>query len=212
MTDALIDRLTADLTPTSPRTLERRLFIGLAIGLAVSLLGVYLVLDLTMQRPFGAAWGSDMFWVKVAYALAFGGLGLAAAPVLSRPDGRIIWPLAVSALLFILALGVGGMLWMRADWNMPMLMGLTALVCPWLILLTSLPMLGALLLTMRHLAPRSPTLAGSAAGLLAGGLGAAVYALYCGETGMLFMAVWYSLGIALTAALGALAGRWLLRW
>ena len=65
---------------------------------------------------------------------------------------------------------------------------------------------------LRAMAPRSGAMAGFAAGLLAGGFGAAIYSFYCGETGMMFMAVWYSLGVAATAVLGALLGRLLLRW
>ncbi|HWU18721.1 MAG TPA: NrsF family protein, partial [Devosia sp.] len=58
----------------------------------------------------------------------------------------------------------------------------------------------------------SPTLAGFAAGLIAGGFGAWAYSFYCGETSMMFMAIWYSLGIGLTALLGAALGKLVLRW
>lgn len=212
MTERLIEQLTADLEPVASGALERRLLLSLAAGSGLMIVVVYLILDLMLGRPFGAIFGGAMFWVKLLYALAFGLLGLAAVPVLSRPDGRIAWPLAAAAGLAILALGSSGMLWMHADFSMPMLMGSTAPLCPVLILLISLPMLVTLLLGMRKLAPRSPQRAGFAAGLLAGGLGAAAYAVYCAETGMLFISVWYSLGIALTAALGALIGRLALRW
>lgn len=212
MTDDLIDRLAADLAPVPPRAIERRLVWALAIGLVVTIGGTFLVLDLMMGRPFGGADTATMFWTKFGYTLAFGLLGLAAAPVLARPEGRIMWPLAGSGLLLLLALALGSINWMRADWSMEALMGQTAMVCPWLITLAGLPVLSALLAAMRGLAPRSPTLAGLAAGLVAGGFGAWIYAFYCGETGMMFMAVWYSLGILMTAASGALLGRMLLRW
>jgi hypothetical protein len=165
-----------------------------------------------LGRPFGGAFGGPMFWVKFGYTLAFGLFGLAAAPVLARPDGRIVWPLLVAGLLVLLALVLGTVDWMRADWAMPALMGDTAMVCPWLITLTGLPILGVLLSAMRGLAPRSPALAGFAAGLVAGGFGALAYAFYCGETGMMFMAVWYTLGMAMTALLGAIIGSVMLRW
>jgi len=212
MTDDLIARLAADLTPTPRRAVERRILLALIIGMLVTVVGAYLVFDLVLGRPFGGADSAMMFWTKFGYTLAFGVLGLAAAPVLVRPDGRIVWPLAGAALLALLALGSGTMMWMRADRPMDMLMGHTAMVCPWLIVLAALPVLLALLVAMRRLAPRSPTMAGLAAGLVAGGFGAWAYAFYCGETGMMFMAVWYSLGIALSAALGAVLGRMLLRW
>lgn len=212
MTDDLIARLSTDLQPVPPRALERRLWLALAIGLVATLLVGPLVLDLLVGRPFGGAWGSSMFWGKLAYTIGLGGLGLVAVPALSRPDRRLVWPLLAAGALVLLALGAGTMGWMQADWAMPVLMGGTALVCPWLIILTAAPLLAMLLGTMRRFAPASPTLAGLAAGLLAGGFGAAAYAFYCGETSMMFMAVWYSLGIALTALLGAIIGRVMLRW
>jgi hypothetical protein len=212
MTDDLIARLSADLKPIAPRALERRLWLALVIGLAITTLAAWLVLDRMLGRPFGGAFGGPMFWVKFGYTLAFGLFGLAAAPVLARPDGRIVWPLLVAGLLVLLALVLGTVDWMRADWAMPALMGDTAMVCPWLIPLTGLPILGVLLSAMRGLAPRSPALAGFAAGLVAGGFGALAYAFYCGETGMMFMAVWYTLGMAMTALLGAIIGSVMLRW
>ena len=212
MTDDLIDRLSSDLQPVAPRALERRLMIALGIGLVGTILVGPLVLDLIVGRPFGGAWGDRMFWGKLAYTIGFGALGLVAVPALSRPDRRLVWPLIAALGLALIALVSGSMMWMQSDWAMPMLMGGTALVCPWLIILTGMPLLAALLSAMRRFAPSSPTLAGLAAGLVAGGFGAAAYAFYCGETSMMFMAVWYSLGVALTAALGAIAGRFVLRW
>jgi hypothetical protein len=212
MTDDLIDRLSADLQPVAPRALERRLGLALLIGLAGTILIGPLVLDLVVGRPFGGAWGDPMFWGKLAYTNGLGALGLVAVPALSRPDRRLIWPLLAALGLFLITLVTGSAMWMQADWAMPMLMGGTALVCPWLIILTAAPLLAVLLTAMRRFAPASPTRAGLAAGLLAGGFGAAAYAFYCGETSMMFMAVWYSLGIGLTALLGAIIGRFALRW
>ncbi|KKB80219.1 hypothetical protein VW35_07335 [Devosia soli] len=212
MTDDLIARLAADLEPTPRHAVERRILLSLLMGMLVTVLWAYLVFDLMLGRTFGGADSVAMFWTKFGYTLALGLLGLAAAPVLVRPDGRIIWPLVGAGLLALMALGSGTMMWMRADWPMDMLMGRTAMVCPWLIVLAALPVLIALLAAMRRLAPRSPAMAGLAAGLVAGGFGAWVYAFYCGETGMMFIAVWYSLGIGLTALLGAALGRTLLRW
>jgi hypothetical protein len=212
MTDDLIARLSSDLKPVAHRALERRLWLAALAGLVVAALTAWFVLAIVLDRPFGGTFGGPMFWVKFGYTLAFGLIGLAAAPALTRPEGRIIWPMVIAGLLLLLALALGTMDWMHGDWAMPMLMGDTAMVCPWLITLTGLPILGMLLTAMRRLAPRSTTLAGFAAGLVAGGLGAWVYAFFCGETGMMFMAVWYSLGIAMTALLGAVIGKFVLRW
>lgn len=212
MTDDLIARLAGELRPVPKRLLEKRLLAALALGVAITAIAAYLVLDRALGRPLGGAYGGPMFWVKSGYTLAFGLFGLAAMPVLARPDGRIRWPLAGAGLLVLLALALGTMRWMRMDWTRPELMGDTAMVCPWLITLTAMPILLALLAALRTMAPRAPGLAGFAAGLVAGGFGAAIYAFYCGETGMMFMAVWYSLGMVLTAIAGAILGRLTLRW
>lgn len=212
MTDDLIGRLTADLQPVASRALEKRLAFAVGAGLVGTILIGPLVLDLVVGRPFGGAWGSPMFWGKLAYTIGLGLLGLVAVPILSRPDRRMVWPLLAAATVAVLALIAGSFMWMQADWAMPVLMGGTALVCPWLIILSAAPLLAMLLGAMRRFAPASPALAGLAAGLLAGGFGAAAYAFYCGETSMMFMAVWYSLGIALTTLLGAVLGHFLLRW
>ena len=74
------------------------------------------------------------------------------------------------------------------------------------------PVLVAALAALRSLAPTHLASAGAAAGALAGGAGAAVYALHCPEVGAPFLAVWYVAGIALSTLLGTLLGpRWL-RW
>jgi hypothetical protein len=70
----------------------------------------------------------------------------------------------------------------------------------------------ASLWALRGLAPTRPRAAGLAAGLLAGAIGAFAYALACHEVSVAFVALWYSLGIALSGALGALLGPRLLRW
>ena len=198
------------LTPTAVGS--RAVSMAAVTGLIIAIVGAWFILHLLLGRPMGETFGGAMFWVKAGYTLAFGLVGLAALPVLARPDGRIVWPLLAAAALLLIALGLGTMNWMRADWAMPELMGSTAMVCPWLITLTGAPVLAVLLAVLRTMAPRSSAMAGFAAGLIAGGFGAAVYSFYCGETSMMFMAVWYSLGIFLLGTLGAVLGRLLLRW
>ncbi len=212
MSADLIARLSADLKPVPRGALTGRIAAALGVGIIAMIAIGFVVLDLVVNRPFGGAYGSPMFWVKLTYTLAFGLLGLAALPVLVRPNGRVMWPLAAAGALALVVLTIGTMGWANAGFSMPMLMGGTALVCPWLIILTAVPLLIVLLGAMRSFAPRSPTVAGFAAGLVAGGFGAAAYAFYCGETSMMFIGVWYALGIGLTALLGAVLGRYVLRW
>jgi hypothetical protein len=84
--------------------------------------------------------------------------------------------------------------------------------CPWSVFLLSLPALAATLALLRQRAPTRLRAAGAAAGLFAGALGAAGYALSCTEESAAFVAVWYTLGIVLSTALGALLGPRVLRW
>jgi hypothetical protein len=58
----------------------------------------------------------------------------------------------------------------------------------------------------------SPAVAGAAAGLLAGALGAAVYATHCMDDSPLFVAIWYTPAIGLMTLVGLLVGRTMLRW
>ncbi len=61
-------------------------------------------------------------------------------------------------------------------------------------------------------APMRPGLAGMVAGLLAGGLGAALYAAHCPDDSPLFVATWYSLAIAIVMVIGGAVGHRILRW
>ena len=90
--------------------------------------------------------------------------------------------------------------------------GQTSLLCPWLVLLVSLPGLFVLQIALRTFGSVRLSQAGFACGLLAGAIGATAYALACPEDSPTFVAVWYTLGIVLTSAVGAISGRWLLRW
>jgi hypothetical protein len=54
--------------------------------------------------------------------------------------------------------------------------------------------------------------AGAAAGLLAGALGATVYTLHCPEMAAPFIGTWYVLGMLVPTFVGAVLGRFVLRW
>jgi hypothetical protein len=95
---------------------------------------------------------------------------------------------------------------------MTKLVGSNASICLTMVPLLSAPLLVAALLTLRHGAPTRPLLAGALAGLLAGGLGATLYAAHCTDDSPLFVATWYTLAIALVTLMGTAVGYRLLRW
>ena len=212
MTDDLITRLSADLKPVRPMAMQR-----LLLG-AVALSGVIAVIAMNMwlgMRPdIATAATTMMFWSKFGYTMALAIVGGAATVVLARPVGRTRWPwLAALALLAVLLIGaVIQLARAEPDEMMPLIVGGTSLVCPWRIVVLSLPVLLGSILALRRFAPANPALAGFAAGIMAGGTGACIYSFACAENGMMFLLLWYTLGIAIVAGLGALLGRFVLRW
>ena len=92
------------------------------------------------------------------------------------------------------------------------LVGSNGLVCLVSIPFFALPMLIAEILALRQGASTRPALTGVVAGLFAGGVAAAIYAAHCPDDSPLFIALWYSLGIAIVALVGGFAGRLALRW
>ena len=212
MTDELIARLSGDLKPV-PRGAMARLLLGaLAIGAVIA--GVAMVYWLGLRADVETAPGTMMFWTKFTYTLALAVFGGFATIILARPDGRTRWPwFAALGLAVFLAIGaIIQLSMMPADQTMQLVVGSSSLLCPWYIVALSLPVLAAILAVMRRFAPANPTLAGLAAGLLAGGTGAWIYSFACAENGMMFLLLWYTLGVAIVAGLGALLGRFVLRW
>lgn len=212
MTDDLIDRLAGDLRPARPNGIARRLVMGLIPGAAIAAVAMLLVLGL--RSDLAEAVFGMMFWWKFLYTAIFAGLAFWAASRLARPGGSMRRPMvALFALIaFAGALGIAQLSMTPPSLSYQLVMGGTALVCPFFIVGLAVPIYAATALVMRRLAPTNLAGAGFAAGLLAGSAAAWVYAFHCGESGMPFLAIWYTTGILLSAVLGAMLGRWALRW
>lgn len=209
-TAQLIDLLAQGAGPAPQRAVLRRLAPVAALGaLASGLIAV--------------AWlgcvPADMFltaapWIKLAYAAALAASAGWLTARLARPVARLGAPLrAVVAVAAVMAL-TGALAWAAtpAALRPAALMGHSWQACPLYVPALAAPVLAGLLWALRGLAPTRPGAAGAAAGLLAGALGAAGYALVCTEDSTAFIALWYSAGIALTGVLGAALGPRVLRW
>ncbi|MFN4209801.1 MAG: NrsF family protein [Devosia sp.] len=212
MTDDLIARLSADLKPVRPMAMQRLLFGAALVSTLVAIVAMNMWLG--MRPDLDTAMSTMNFWTKFGYTLSVAVLGGVATMALARPDGRIRWPwIAALGLLALLVIGAFIQLATAGpDDMMPLIIGGTSLVCPWRIVVLGLPMLLASIIALRRMAPANPTLAGFAAGIMAGGAGAWVYSFACAENGMMFLALWYTLGILIVGVLGAVLGRFLLRW
>lgn len=211
-TDELITLLARDAAPVNTRALPRRLstraFAGAVAALAIMAPWIGFRPDLP------AAFADPTFWMKAAYTFGLSVAGFLLAERLSRPgaDSRLGWALAALCAVLIVALAIVQLMTMPAADMPDAIMGGSWDSCPWLIFALALPGLAAILWVMRRFAPTRTTLAGAAAGLLAGGVSATVYGLHCDESAAPFVALWYSLGISLTALTGAIIGSRALRW
>lgn len=210
-TDDLIAQLSTGLEPVKTGAVTRILLISAGVGIVASI--ALMLGHLGLRYDFDTAISSFGLWMKVTYTFAIAGFGLwlverAGRPGadMTRPITMLALPLLAIALLAALQLSAPGV-----DMNR-MVMGYSSDVCATNILIVAAPILLAVFWALRQLAPTRLTLAGAGAGLFAGAAGATVYAFHCMEATAPFIAIWYTLGIALTTALGALLGRFLLRW
>ena len=210
-TSDLIAALAADPKPHGP-PLNQRFLLALAVG---ALISACIFLGLVGPRhDIARALGTLRFDWKFVDTIALAiPTGLAAWRLL-RPGadfGGLSWALAIPVVLLggsvaMELMMVPGDLWLTK------LVGSNALHCLTLIPLLSIAPLAALLIVMRAGAPVSPTLAGAAAGFVATGIAATLYATNCTDDSPLFVATWYTLATAIVVAVGAVVGGRVLRW
>jgi hypothetical protein len=210
-TNELIELL-ARQTPVEPRgRADRRLGAALALGGSISL--GFVVLWLRCQ-PLLVAGAQPWFWMKAAFTALLTAVGMAMVRRLASPGAaaRVAPWLGVAVIVAIGSLGIGQLLSTPSALRMTVWLGQTWKLCALLILLLALPIYVALVFAVRTLAPTRLRLSGAAAGFSAGAFAATLYGLHCPEQAAAFVMTWYSLGIAASAAMGALTGPRLLRW
>lgn len=212
MSDDLIDRLCTDLRPVRQGAMARRLAVGVSAGMLVAALLMLLMLG---PRPdMARAAATATFWMKIAYTSSISCVGLWAAERLARPAAkagrRLAWFVAPLATMALAA--IGQLAAAPAAMRGPMILGQSADVCSWLVVLLSVPPLCGLAWAMRGLAPTRLRLAGAISGIAAGGAGSAIYALHCVESAAPFFAVWYTIGVLAVGLGGLLLGPRALRW
>ena len=211
-TERFIDLLASQAEPAAARRLAPLLGRALTVGVAAS--AALLLAGYGLRPDLPALLALPMFWLKLGVPLA---IALAGAQLLRRlarpgvPAGRAWWGVALPVLL-LWAVAAAQWLAVAPAERAPLLWGQTWRGCLASIGLLALPVALAALAVLRQMAPTRPRWAGAAAGTLAGGAGAGLYALHCPELAAPFLAVWYVGGMALPALAGALLGPRLLRW
>jgi hypothetical protein len=214
-TEHLIDHLSADLKPVGRVRFGKTLFVAMLIGGAAAF--VAMLATVGPRVDVGSTVHLEWTAVKLIFALS---VTLTAAPQLlksMRPGlekethpAIVLLPFAAAiAAAFAILLFVTPSAWIV------MLRGATSvssgrcLLC--IIFFAAMPF-AAIVWALRQGAPTRLGLCGAIAGVVAGGLGAAAYALTCTSDTIPFIAVCYSVAITLCAFIGAQIGPWLFRW
>jgi len=211
-TDELVSLLATGEGTVERNVVASRYAAAIVLGLVAAsllmlgLLGVRADLAVAIRLP--------MFWGKLGYAGCLAAASLMAVLRLSRPGARLDWvPTALAApVLLMWALAAIALADAEPALRAGLLFGATWAKCPFLIAMLSVPVFAATLWAMRGLGPTRLRLAGAAAGLLSGTVGALVYSLHCKELEAPFIGTWYLLGMLIPAAVGALLGRRMLTW
>jgi hypothetical protein len=211
-THELIDMLADDASAVSPIETQRRLALAALAGAAIAL--VMVVAWLRLRPDLSQAIGGGFFWMRAAYTAALGVTGFWASERLARPETSARGAATAGAALVAAIAVVAALQFapLPAAARIPTLEGVSWQVCSRNIVILATPMTLICLFVLRGLAPTRPWLTGFAAGAFAGGVAATVYGLHCPETTFVFVGLWYTLGIVASGLIGAIIGRFALRW
>ena len=209
-TDQLIRAMAADASRQWP--------IGAVVSLTLLAIGslaiIVLIRVLGANPDFIASMTPELFLLRQVSPLLLAIGSAAAALRLSRPDASAgSWYLVLAVALGLVGSLVGLELATQpaSEWRSAA-MGRTSAACLVSIGLMSVPLLGGITWALARGASTRPRLSGALAGLLAGSVAAAIYAIHCTEYSPLFYVVWYGLGIVGATAVGSVIGARWLRW
>ena len=209
-TDAIISALVAD-----QRRAARPM--GVSIALAATLGGLIsiglLSATIGVRPDLVAALASWRFGLKLAIVAMALGLALADCIRTSSPlaDGFASrWNMLLPALVAV-AIAAELILTPQPAWTSSLIGSNAQLCCVAIPALAVAPLVAGIL-AMQRGAPASPLVAGVAVGRLAAATAGAMYALHCIDDSPLFVATWYALAMLPVIAIGAVSGRFMLRW
>jgi hypothetical protein len=202
----------AGRTPLAQGVFERLSFrLALPVSILIAVLSAFFVVTFAVgPRPELIAMAFTWTFQFKVFAMLFlaGGAGFlvrnATLPGRSTAPARALLP----ATLFLLI----GLAFDPSGFPLTGAKALSIPTCMGAIVLASLPALLILFAGMRRGAPTRPVRAGALAGLLAGSFGGLAYTIACINDGAAFVALWYTLAIAIVSAIGAALGRRLLSW
>lgn len=208
-TEDLILALSADTLPQ--KSVAQQLGRAMPVAILISIAAFFAFWG---PRPdIWAALGSAAV-LKTILPLGLVVLAAALALSLTHPGARHDIRSAALGLPVVLVLGVFGAALLHAGGTglIAALSTPSLLTCLLSIPVLGLPVLAATFWALSSGAAMRPRLTGAVAGLIAGGLAASVYSLYCDKDMILFVVPAYFTAIASISAIGALLGPRLLKW
>lgn len=211
-TDEFVALLAKGAEPVGPNMPVRCL--AMALGWGAFITALAMAIGFGVRPDIVDALAMPMFWVKLAFPALVAWTMWYATTRLTRPGARLGHaPSALAVLITaIWVLAIVTLINAAPGERKDLVFGETWIYCLVNIPLLSIPVFAATMWAIKGLAPTRLPLAGAAAGLLAGAIGAAVYALHCPEVAAPFIAIWYVIGMSIPAVFGALIGPHLLRW
>ncbi len=211
-TDDLVNMLGTNVEPVTGRELRNTIVIALTVGLVAAFCLMLAIFGVPAD-PLGG----EYFALKLL-ALAFA-LGLVAAGATflirsARPGEPGHRPLLLVGLLFfaILSGGIVALAFSDPAARSGMLFGPQWAACLVCIPLLAVAPFASLIWALRKEAPTNLVRTGAITGLVAGALGAAVFAFHHPGGSIPFIVLWYGGPIVLCTLLGAILGPRLLRW
>lgn len=211
-TDDLVAMLAREAGPAPSAAVGGRFAAALGVG-AIGALALLAAL-LGVRPDLREATADPMFWVKLGYPALLLAAAFPTVCRLARPGKRAarVAALAGFPVAAIVLLAAGAFAAAAPEARAALVLGESWSECIVNVALLALPAFVAALWAMRGLAPTRPAVAGAFCGLLAGATGALAYALHCPEMAAPFLATWYTIGMVVPVAVGALLGPALLRW
>ncbi|MET0239478.1 MAG: DUF1109 domain-containing protein [Sphingobium sp.] len=205
-TDALILDLSADLAPVQRRSVLREA----AVLVALAVVELILIVGAGAMRPdMGQVILSPFMLWKMGSLVLLAGVTCTIAVRSFAPPASSRRGLMLALALAILAIVGWVFVTLGADSGRSLLERLSpvhGMLCATAITVLAMPLMAALAILMRRAAPVRPRESALACGLAAATCGALIFTACCPMNDPLYIAVWYSLGVAAVAIMA----RWLL--
>ena len=211
-TEELIDLLSTNIEPVDTQKVDRTLQIAIVAGLILAFLTCIVTLgvrpDLNNPGVFG------FLLVKIGFGVVVTILGWHLLLKHAHPGGENHSRIFLAGVPFaaLMALAAVNLISVPASHWGHMIMGERWLGCLLSIPIIAVVPFAVITWAVRMAAPTNLLRTGALAGLVAGGISAAAYALHCPDDSLPFVALWYGGTIVLCTLAGAVLGPRVLHW